>query len=239
VRGLVAAFLPAVAAVARLYRGASTIDRAELLQEGVAGLLRAVKRFDPSLGNPFWAYASWWVRQAMQQLVSELTRPTVLSDRAQRELVRIRKARSLHLQAHGREPTTGELAGLLDLPREQVEQLLAAEQAALPLAVRLEDERAGVAEEALADPLAEDEYERILAALELEQVRDLTEELPSRERSILVRHYGLEGPPRTLRELGAELGVSAERVRQIEEQALEKLRAALVQGRPDSFSSGP
>lgn len=232
---LVEAFLPAVAAVARLYRGSATVDRAELLQAGVVGLLRAIKRFDPSFGNQFWAYASWWVRQAMQQLVSELTRPAVLSDRAQRDLMRIRQTHRLHVQTHGREPSTDELAALAGLPRKQVEQLLAVERAPLPL---VDDDTDGVAEDALPDPAAEDEYERVLAALEFEQVRDLTAVLSLRERTILVRHYGLDGPPRTLRELGADLGVSAERVRQIEEQALEKLRVALLQG-PDSFPSGP
>ena len=65
------------------------MSREELMQEGVVGLLRALERYDPDVG-PFWAYASWWVRQAMQQLVSELGRPLVLSDRAVRRLARIR-----------------------------------------------------------------------------------------------------------------------------------------------------
>ena len=81
---LVDAFLPAIAGVARLYRNLAAVERAELLQEGVVGLLRAIRRFDPSLNTPFWAYATWWVRQGMQQLISEVTRPTVLSDRTAR-----------------------------------------------------------------------------------------------------------------------------------------------------------
>jgi RNA polymerase sigma factor (sigma-70 family) len=217
---LVERFLPAIAAVAKLYRGAATVERAELVQEGVVGLLRALRRFDPSLGNPFWAYATWWVRQAMQQLVSELTRPTVLLDRAQRSLAQIRAARHAHLQAHGREPSPDALAGLVGLPREQVESLLAAEQAAQAI----DGPAAGA--EILVDPAAEAAYEAIVSQLEIDWIRDLTEGLAPRERTILVEHYGLEGPPRTLREIGLELGISAERVRQIEEQTLEKLRAA-------------
>ena len=77
---LVEAFLPAIAAVARVYRGRGQIERAELMQEGVVGLLRALERYDPDRGVPFWGYAAWWVRQAMQQLVAELARPVVLSD---------------------------------------------------------------------------------------------------------------------------------------------------------------
>jgi RNA polymerase primary sigma factor len=90
---LVDRFMPSIASVARLYRFTPGVERVELLQEGVVGLLRAVERFDPKLGTPFWAYAGWWVRQAMQQLVSELTAPTVLSDRAARHLARLRHAR--------------------------------------------------------------------------------------------------------------------------------------------------
>src|SRR3954451_16844076 len=98
---LVEAFMAPIASVARLYRGTRAVSREELIQDGVVGLLRAVERYDASLGTPFWAYASWWVRQAMQQLVSELTRPVVLSDRAARQLARVRNAEREHLQCRG------------------------------------------------------------------------------------------------------------------------------------------
>src|SRR5207248_3815401 len=89
---LVEAFLPVIASVASNYRSSQRITRTELVQEGVVGLLRALERFDPTRGTPFWAYASWWVRQAMQQLVAELTRPVVMSDRALRQLSKIKDA---------------------------------------------------------------------------------------------------------------------------------------------------
>jgi DNA-directed RNA polymerase sigma subunit (sigma70/sigma32) len=73
-------------------------------------LLRALERYDAGVGTPFWAYASWWVRQAMQQLVSELTRPVVLSDRALRLLARLKRAQRQHVQADHREPTSEQLA---------------------------------------------------------------------------------------------------------------------------------
>ena len=125
---LIEAFMPLVGGVARIYRGSPTVDRSELMQEGVVGLLRALSRYDLGQGTPFWAYASWWVRQAMQQLVSELTRPVVLSDRAARQLARVKDARREHLQARGREPSLAELADGAHLPRRQVENLVVAER---------------------------------------------------------------------------------------------------------------
>jgi RNA polymerase primary sigma factor len=226
---LIEAFLPAIAGLARMYRSAPTVDRNELMQEGVVGLLRATRRFDPSVGSSFWAYAAWWVRQAMQQLVSQVSRPTVLSDRAQRGLARIREVRRDYFQAHGREPTPGELAALVGLRREQVESLLAAERVPQPLQMPAEDNlgQPGVAD-ILADPGAEQEYERIISRLEIEQVRDLTKTLTPREREILYQHHGIEGPAKSLRAIGEALGISAERVRQIEADSLQKLRDAML-----------
>jgi RNA polymerase primary sigma factor len=215
--------LPAIAGIARLYRGAANVERAELLQEGVVGLLRALRRFDPTMGTPFWGYASWWVRQAMQQLVSEVGRPAVLSDRAQRLLARLTTARSQHIQTHGREPSAEVLSAESGIPADQVESLLAVE-----LAPHTLDEP--FVGDALRDPVADEEYERIIDGLEIDKVRSLAEGLDDRERGILYDHYGVGRPQKTLREIGTTLGVSAERVRQIEESTLSKLRTAIIVG---------
>jgi RNA polymerase primary sigma factor len=225
---LVEAFLPLIAGVARVYRGSKTISRLELMQEGVVGLLRALERYDSRLGVPFWGYAAWWVRQAMQQLVAELTRPMVLSDRALRALSRLRRAHAEYVAEHGREPTAAELADCSGIPVEQVAELLALER----VPQSLEEPAGGAAGqlgafgELLVDPLASDAYEQLLDHSELEQIRALLGSLNDRERMILRARYGLDGPEQSLRDVGEQIGLSGERVRQIEQRALGKLRAA-------------
>lgn len=224
---LVEAFVPLVAAVARNYRVSPQVERMELIQEGVVGLLRALERFEPERGRPFWAYAAFWVRQAMQQLVAELTRPAVLSDRALRSLARLRDAHGEALAASGREPSRQELATRSGLALDQVDDLLAVAQAprSLEAPVAAEDGAVGTFGDLISDPLAEDEYERVLQAIETEELLALLSGLSERERDVVRARYGLEGPEESLRQVGARLGLSAERVRQLERRALGKLAA--------------
>src|SRR4051812_8370756 len=160
---LVEAFVPLVGSVARIYRSRAQVDRTELLQEGVVGLLRALERFDPEMGTPFWMYASWWVRQAMQQLVSELGRPIVMSDRALRKVARIKDAQREYLQRYGREPSLSAIAEKIGLPREQVESLMAAERSPRALEEPVGgDHDAGITlGELLDDPSASEAFDRV------------------------------------------------------------------------------
>lgn len=229
---LIEAFLPLIGSVARIYRGTRSIDHEELMQEGVVGLLTALQRYDPARGTPFWGYAGWWVRQAMQHVVADLTRPVVLSDRALRQLARVRDARRTLAPVHHAWPTDTQLAAETGLPREQVEHLLAAER--VPQALDAAgpepdgDEPSPSGTELLADPRAEEAYDQVLRRLECERVEPLLRRLQERERSILRAHYGLDGREQTLREIGRGLGLSAERVRQIEHDALDELRVAAL-----------
>ena len=227
---LVDVFMPSIAGVARIYRSSPAVDRVELMQEGVVGLLRALQRYDPTRGTPFWGYASWWVRQAMQQLVAEITRPVVLSDRALRQLARVKDARRSHLQLHGREPSTAEIVETTGLTREQVQNLVAVERTPRALEEPIGDggESAPMFGELLADPVAEDAYDRVDRRMEIEDMRDLPNPLCEREQTVLRARFGLDGREQTLREVAVRLHLSAERVRQIEECALDKLREAAL-----------
>jgi RNA polymerase sigma factor (sigma-70 family) len=225
---LIDAFRPSIAGIARIYRRSTRVEWEELMQEGVVGLLRALGRYDLELGVPFWAYASWWVRQAMQQLVSEMCRPLVLSDRALRQLARVKDAQRRLEQAHGREARAGELAEFAGISRSQVGSLIRAERTPRGL-----DESAGTATgdgwtvgELLADPLAEDAYDQVPQHVLAAQVPKLLAKLTERERVVIRARYGIGGERQcTLQELAGTLGVSAERVRQIEKASLEKLLA--------------
>ncbi len=232
---LVEAFLPLIAGVARVYRGSPAITRVELMQEGVVGLLRALERYDASLGVPFWGYAAWWVRHAMQQLIAELTRPMVLSDRALRQLSQLKRAHGEYLVEHGREPSGNELADRTGLSHAQVGEMLALERVPQSMDEPMQgaDGDVGAFGELLADPLADDAYEQLLAHSEIEQIRALLGSLNDRERMILRARYGLDGPEESLRDVGERIGLSGERVRQIEQRALGKLRAAATRAERD------
>jgi RNA polymerase primary sigma factor len=229
-RKLVASFLPAIAGVAAGFPRGLAVDREELVQDGVAGLLVAARRYDPGLTTPFWAYASYWVRKAMQELVAELARPVALSDRAVRDLARLRTARREHLRAYRTEPTDAWLCRATGFGRAKVERLQATERLPRGLhePLRSDGATADTVGDKVVDPVAEQAFEHVLDELEGVEVHDLAEKLAERERSVLYAHYGLGQPRQTLKQIGFSLGLTAERARQIEVDALSKLRESLA-----------
>jgi RNA polymerase sigma factor (sigma-70 family) len=227
-RQLVEAFLPAIGGVARRFDAGGGVERSELMQEGVAALLFAARRYDPRRETPFWGYASFWVRKAMQELVATVTRPVALSDHAVRGLAQVKAARREHLQAHGAEPTNAQLAAATGFTLTQLDSLLVIDRTPRSFEDPVGADGATVGE-VVADPGAEDEYEQVLDNMEIQTVRTLTDGLDERERRVLSGHYGLGRPSQTLSEIGGDLGVSAERIRQIEVDALAKLRRAAAE----------
>jgi RNA polymerase primary sigma factor/RNA polymerase nonessential primary-like sigma factor len=134
------------------------------MQEGIAGLLVALERYDDGRENCFWTYAAWWVRGAMQNLVSELRGPVVLSDRALRRQARIERSRSERLREHGREATVSELAVDNDLCEEEVSRLRGAARPARSLDEPLPFGDGVVVSfgDTLADPTAHEAYDDLL-----------------------------------------------------------------------------
>jgi len=229
-RTLVDAFMPAIAGLAVGYPAGAGVELQELLQQGVVGLLLAARRYDPRLGAPFWAYGSFWVRKAMQELVAQLTRPTALSDRAVRALAQVRSARSHYLQTHGTEPTNRQLSRETGFTETQLESLEAAERVPRGLEEPLgaPAETSATVGDTIADPTAEQAYESVLDRIEIRAVLDLVDRLDTRERVVIRAHYGFGQPAQTLDQIGGTLGLTAERARQIEAGALTKMRDALA-----------
>jgi RNA polymerase primary sigma factor len=148
----------------------------------------------------------------MQELVAELTRPVALSDRAVRALVLIRAVRREYTRAHGAEPTNQELSDATGFTPQQLESLQATERipvtwrSACALTATLPPPSGDTI-----DPDAEQAYEQVLDDLEIRELRDLPDQLSERERAVLRAHYGLGEPSRTLNQIGAGLGLTAER----------------------------
>jgi RNA polymerase sigma factor (sigma-70 family) len=224
---LIRRLLPLVHATARRYQ-TEGLEHADLLQEGIVGLLRALQRYDAARGVPFAAFATWWIRQSLQEARSDFMRPMRLPPKALRQLSQLKSEHQRIYQGERRSAQIGELADRTNIERQQAEALLTADARPRSLddAIENTEGELGTMGDLLEDPLSAAAYEDVLDAVAGEQLRALLSRLTEREREVVQARFGFDVPAEKLSEVGERLGVSAERVRQIEERALAKLRSA-------------
>jgi RNA polymerase sigma factor (sigma-70 family) len=209
--------------IANRYR-MSGIPFLDLIQEGNIGLMRALDKFEPQRGLKFVTYAHWWVRQAITRAISEQRRTVRLPSHVVERQQKLRTMSNRLWQVYGRAPSVQELSAALGWTAQEVAELRAAGQAILRLHQPITEDGGRLAD-ILEDPQAAPPEDRLVEAQFHRRLAECLASLPAREATILRLRYGLgTDHPQSLQEIGDLMGLSRERIRQLEKMALEKLR---------------
>jgi RNA polymerase primary sigma factor len=200
----------------------------DLVSEGNIGLMKAVERFDPAKGGKLSTYAAWWIKQSMRRALANQSKTIRLPVHLVCKISKMRRVSLQMSEELGREPTDDELAEEIGLSRGKVSQLKTASIRPASLDASISDDDATEFGEIVGDEDAQTPFELLRDKNLRDEVSDLLEVLDDRERKIIFQRFGLDGgKPKTLEEVGKKFGVTRERIRQLQNLALAKLRQAL------------
>jgi RNA polymerase primary sigma factor len=234
---MITANLRLVVKMARNYQGLG-LPLLDLINEGNIGLMKGVQRFDPRKGAKLSSYASWWIKQAIRRALSNTSKTIRLPVHVMDTLTRVRKAEVRLHETFDREPTDEEVAGDLGLNVRRIRQYREASRAPVSLDSPVSADDSTAISEHVADGNATLPFEALARESDNALVQEVLATLDKRESRILAMRFGLDdGRAKTLEEVGVRLGVTRERIRQIQEQALLKLRVKIE--RREQPSSAP
>ena len=217
-----------VISVAKKYMGRG-VPFLDLIQEGNIGLIRATKKFDYRRGHKFSTYATWWIRQAVTRAIADQGRTIRVPVHMGDQINKLLRVQHQLTQRLGREPSVDELADALEVPPKKVENMIQVARRPLSLETPTDDEEDSVLGDFIEDDEAPPPDDTATYNLLREHLGEVMNGLPPREVRILQLRYGLlDGQAYTLEEVGRKMGVTRERVRQIEAQALSRLRHPTV-----------